>query len=71
MGDKDYLPNVGGEVHRAMTRCKACRSWWSTDGKDITSCPCGGELEVVDMEAHAKTLPKVPYDPSKDPRLKK
>jgi hypothetical protein len=68
-----------------MARCGTCSRWWSVlvgeiyrdtvlvkrivPGEEI--CPCGGALELVDMAAHYKTLDHVPYDPSKDPRLKK
>lgn len=61
---KEYLPPRGGEVVRAMARCIECSRWWSTDGNMIR-CACKGELEIVDMAAHMKTLPYVPYDPSK------
>jgi hypothetical protein len=48
-----------------MCRCAICRSWWSTDG-NLRACPCGGELEGVNMDEHLKTLPvALPPDPVK------
>lgn len=50
-------------VHRVMCRCKMCSRWWSapTDPFDPApsdgGCPCGGELEEVDWDAHRSTIP--------------
>lgn len=51
-----------------MVRCKAadCRRWWSQDWNGNPAlCGCGGELEVVDMAEHFKTLPSA--QPEKPP----
>lgn len=40
-----------------MTRCQRCRRWWSVAPSDEKRCPCGGELEVVDMADHVRQLP--------------
>lgn len=66
----------GKQVHRAMTRCKICRAWWSSairgyvqtaDGQTVPiidvadTCGCGGDLEVADMTEHMATLSYVPF----------
>ena len=61
---------VGNNIARDMTKCDTCGNWWSTDG-EMTTCPCGGRLLIVNMEEHMKTLPRSPYDPSKDKADKK
>ncbi len=52
---------------RPMMQCKACRRWWSGEPVNGATqhCPCGGELEVADLAAHAATLPYHPFDPNK------
>lgn len=63
---KEYVDPGGGQITRAMVRCTLCRAWWSTAGRDdLAMCPCGGLLELVDMEAHIAALPQ-----GKDPRAK-
>jgi hypothetical protein len=55
---KEYSPPRGGEVVSVMARCIECAHWWShrDDAKNPT-CPCGGRLLSVDMEAHVAALP--------------
>lgn len=43
---------------RDMTRCMLCKRWWSVGPSDERRCPCGGDLEVVDMAAHVQSLPQ-------------
>jgi hypothetical protein len=63
---KEYSPPRGGSIALAMARCSICQAWWSTDGSR-RACPCGGELEAIDMDEYLKTLPvAVPAaDPTK------
>lgn len=62
---------MSANLDSSMVRCTKCRRWWGvavvyTSDPPNTKCPCGGELEFVDMEAHKKTLQYATYDPSKD-----
>jgi hypothetical protein len=56
---------VADNIYRQMTRCTICKAWWSTSG-ELTSCPCGGDLEAVDMEKHIAGLPRKPYSLAND-----
>lgn len=44
-----------------------CRRLWSVHPSRVgeDTCPCGGELEMFDLEAHKATLPYAPMDPTK------
>jgi hypothetical protein len=70
---KGYGPPQSGPIDRTMMRCRSCSRWQSFGPGDALACGnCGsGELAVVDWDAHHKTLPRAPYDPSKDPKVKK
>lgn len=63
MSSKDFAERHNGQVHRRMTKCKLCGSWWSQldpseSEVDVQiACPCGGDLEPVDMKAHIAGLP--------------
>lgn len=59
---------MADNTYREMCRCVDCKRWQSTDGKNTTCGGCGGDLEIVNMDEHYKTLPRAPYDPTKDPK---
>ena len=40
-----------------MTRCASCTLWWCKT-PEIEKCPCGGELALVDMDAHMAKVPR-------------
>lgn len=53
----------------SMLRCTTCGRWWGAavqyaDWK--ATCSCGGALAIANMDEHLATLPRAPYDPSKD-----
>lgn len=63
--DKAFVDPGNRSIDRPITRCRTCRAWWtiSTEDAPIAKCPCGGVLESVDMAAHIRTLPYVPFVP--------
>lgn len=68
----------GKSITRPMMRCKTCRTWWSgepftgpTGASTGQRCACGGELELADLVAYAKTIPYVPFDHAKEAASKK
>jgi hypothetical protein len=65
--DKAFVDPGNRSIIRPMARCAICRAWWTTDENDRSpKCPCGGDLELVDMEAYVKAVePYVPFDPAK------
>lgn len=57
-----------GELyHRPMMKCASCRRWWSGEpiNGNVQLCACGGELKVVDMQAHLASIPYLPFDHTK------
>jgi hypothetical protein len=62
---------VAESIFTTTTRCKVCKAFWMypclhAGAEDVKPlCPCGGELEMYDIEAEIKKLPYVPYDPPK------
>lgn len=68
MSSKEFQPPRGGTIVSMLTRCVACRRWWSLPEPDlrwindgvgvlVNTCACGGLLEIVDMAKHLASLP--------------
>src|SRR5687767_13812104 len=58
-------------IVRPMARCRTCSAWWSVSMDGVTvvddkpaftteKCPCGGELELVDMDKHMSAVTPAP-----------
>lgn len=65
MADQPY----SRPMHRELAQCTECKAWWSTAG-DIVACPCGGTLELADLEKHRASLPYHPHVPQPPPPKK-